>query len=166
MSIEAVLLVATAVLAVISIVAAVVAVRAVRRVNQTATDTPSASLVPVVREPEPAPPEDALPVRIVEGRVVVVPTEQQVVATALGRPAVRLSVYAAGLAHALRPESRDRIAALMRREYRQRRRVRQQAGRRAARLVPADALRHRDDSWLGTTSPPEPPRTLPRAAGE
>ena len=67
---------------------------------------------------------------------MVTPTEEQVVATALGRPAARLSIYAAGLAHALRPESRDRIVALMRREYRHRRRVRQRIARRAARDGP------------------------------
>jgi hypothetical protein len=84
----------------------------------------------------------ALAPRVVQGRLVVPPTQQQVLATALGRPGVRLSVFAHGLSHALRPESRDRILGLMRREYRRRRRERLQASRRAARAAtptrPAD----------------------------
>lgn len=160
MSIEAVLLLATALLAVVAVSAAVVAVRAVRRLDRVPAPVPE-KLPATVEEPsQPA----AVPVRIVEGRVIVMPTEQQVVATALGRPAARVSVYASGLAHALRPESRDRIVALMRREYRHRRRTRQRVARRAARAVPSDALR-RDDSWLGS-EPRVEPRSLPRAVGE
>ena len=63
------------------------------------------------------------------------PTQAQVVRTALGRPGVRLSVLIHGLAHALRPESRDRIVALMRREFRHRRRERLRAGRDAMRMA-------------------------------
>lgn len=153
MSAEVWVLVATAVLAVVAIGAAVIAVRAARRL---ATAPPAVAEVPstpppsreiallepldVVRPAELAP-------RVVEGRLVVPPTEQQVIKTALGRPGVRLSVYAHGVAHALRAESRDRIAALMRREYRRRRRERAQAGRRAVRSAqptpPAD-------QWLGS----------------
>lgn len=163
MSAEVWILVATAVLAVVAIGAAAVAVRAVRRISR--EDRPTA----VVQAPSPAPVEapvvhratgivihespaattDAvLEPRIVEGRLVVPPTQQQVVQTALGRPGVRLSVLVHGAAHALRAESRDRIAALMRREYRRRRRERLQAGRRAvrgARPTPPPS-----DQWLGS----------------
>lgn len=113
-----------------------------------------ATLVPVPYEPDP---DDATPVlrgnepphpsadlpaetRIVDGRVVVVPTQRDLVATALSRPATRFTVLVHGLTHALRPESRDRISALMRRELTRRRRERQRAARRAARVhVPTAA---------------------------
>ncbi|MCO7240939.1 hypothetical protein, partial [Aeromicrobium sp. CnD17-E] len=92
----------------------------------------------------------ALAPRVVEGRVVVPPTQDQVVAATLSRPQVRLAVVAEGLAHALRPESRDRISALVRREYRGRRRERLRAGRRAARAAHASALPTAPaDQWLG-----------------
>jgi hypothetical protein len=150
MSAELWILVATAVLAVVAISAAVIAVRAARRVAtppqapaETAVERPSTDVVliesPVVhRELEP---------RVVEGRLVVPPSQQQVVNTALGRPGVRLSILAHGLAHALRPESRDRITAMMRREYRRRRRERLQAGRRAVR---AGRPTPPSDQWLGS----------------
>ncbi len=73
--------------------------------------------------------------QVVQGRVVVPPTQAQVVRTALGRPGVRLSVFAHGLARALRAENRDRIVALMRREYRHRRSERLRAGRQAVRMA-------------------------------
>ena len=73
--------------------------------------------------------------RVVEGRVIVPPTQGQVVRTALGRPGVRLSIFAHGLARALRAENRDRIVSLMRREYRHRRRERLRAGRLAMRTT-------------------------------
>ena len=72
---------------------------------------------------------------MVEGRVIVQPTQDQMVAATMTRPSVRLSIFAAGLAHALRPESRDRITALMRREYRARKRARQRAAKVAARAT-------------------------------
>lgn len=151
------MLVATAVLAVVAIGAAVIAVRSVRQLSRT---TPPVAAAPpasprssgvVVHEPrtveaiepelDPRSHSDLAP-RLVEGRLVVPPTQQQVVQTALGRPGVRLSVFVHGAAHALRAESRDRISALMRREYRRRRRERLQAGRRAVRSAqptpPAD----------------------------
>lgn len=150
MSVEVWILVATAVLAAIAICAAVVAVRAVRRLPaapdrpQTAEPGDASTAIAVV---DPAPTHEALPPRVVEGRLVIPPSQQQVVNAALGRPGVRLSVLAHGVAHALRAESRDRIAALMRREYRRRRRERLQAGRRAVRTArptpPAD-------QWLGS----------------
>ena len=162
MPVDVVVLVATAVLAVVAVGAAVVAVTAARRASRPAVppavpeahepaDAPRAgpvvtSTALVVHEADRRPPE--LQPRVVEGRVVVPPTQDQVVATALGRPQVRVAVLARGVAHALRPESRDRIAALMRREYRQRRRERQRAGRRAVRAAnpgPTPAA----DQWLG-----------------
>lgn len=158
MSAEVWILVATAVLAVVAIFAAVIAVRAVRRLGDvptttqpttaqpTATQTPRSSALAIA---ESAPPQRAaeLEPRIVEGRLIVPPSQQQVVQTALGRPGVRLSVLAHGLAHALRPESRDRIAALMRREYRRRRRERLQAGRRAVRAAQPTPP---SDQWMGS----------------
>ncbi|MCX6407972.1 MAG: hypothetical protein NTV28_13715 [Propionibacteriales bacterium] len=169
---DVVVLVATAVLAVVTVVAAVVAVLAARRVARgpaAAPPAPSPQPVgrddapPVVvssdlvrvertRQPDlPAPERSgALAPRVVEGRVVVPPTQDQVVAATLSRPQVRLAVVAEGLAHALRPESRDRISALMRREYRGRRRERLRAGRRAARAAHASALPTAPaDQWLG-----------------
>ncbi|MCW2841200.1 MAG: hypothetical protein JWR55_2683 [Aeromicrobium sp.] len=154
MSVEVLILVVTAVLAVVAIGAAVVAVRAARRIAQPparpveepVTRRPATV---VVREPSPgvAPPAgQELEPRVVEGRLVVPPTQEQVVQTALGRPGVRLSVFVHGAAYALRAESRDRIAALMRREYRRRRRERLQAGRRAVRSAQPPAA---SDEWLG-----------------
>ncbi len=171
---DVVVLVATAVLAVVTVVAAVVAVLAARRVargplpvvspappletvreGDAAADV-HADLVLVERTSTPRtdPPTSersgALAPRVVEGRVVVPPTQDQVVAATLSRPQVRLAVVAEGLAHALRPESRDRIGALMRREYRGRRRERLRAGRRAARAAHASALPTAPaDQWLG-----------------
>lgn len=146
------ILVATACLAVVAIVAAVVAVRAARRIatvpEQPAEPLPAAApetpVLTLVTHPEPEP----LPARVVDGRVIVPPSRDDVVATALSRPGARLVVLAHGIAHALRPESRDRIAALMRREYRRRRRERMRAARRATRAAvtsPPPAA----DSWLG-----------------
>ncbi len=166
MSVELVILVSTAVLAVVAVCAAVVAVRAVRAVRTlratsiaAATTTPTTPQTPSqaatqtttelarIGQPARLQASAALEPRIVEGRLIVPPTQQQVVATALGRPGVRLSVLTSGLAHALRPESRDRILAMMRREYRRRRRERLQAGRRAARATTPTAPH---DSWLGS----------------
>lgn len=70
---------------------------------------------------------------VIAGKVVVHPTNRDVVDATMGRPLVRASALMHGLAHALRPQSRDRIFALMRREYRSRRRARLRAGRRAVR---------------------------------
>lgn len=151
MSAELWILAATAVLAVVAIGAAVVAVRAARRIAPTAQPQPaparpepSAELA--VLQPMPRVDHDELSPRVVEGRLVVPPSQQQVVSTALGRPGVRLSILAHGVAHALRAESRDRIAAMMRREYRRRRRERLQAGRRAVR---AGRPTPPSDQWLG-----------------
>jgi hypothetical protein len=163
MSAELWILVATAVLVVVAIGAALIAVRAARRTARFQEIAPerltvprSQQLVRLDRLPEPEATTDApahlpqeLEPRVVEGRLVVPPTQQQVVNTALGRPSVRLSVLAHGLAHALRPESRDRITALMRREYRRRRRERLQAGRRAVR---AGRPTPPSEEWLGGSS--------------
>lgn len=156
MSAELWILTATAVLAVVAISAALIAVRAARQLSHSVHDEPvsSTALARIDREQAPAPvilvPErldEQLEPRIVEGRLIVPPTQQQVVRTALGRPGVRLSVFAHGVAHALRAESRDRITALMRREYRRRRRERRQAGRRAVRSAQPAAP---GDEWLGS----------------
>ena len=152
MSAELWILVATAVLAVVAITAALIAVRAARRVSHTpqapadtVTARPSTELA--VLDPAPQVDHPDLAPRLVEGRLVVPPSQQQVVNTALGRPGVRLSIFAHGLAHALRAESRDRISAMMRREYRRRRRERLQAGRRAVR---AGRPTPPSDQWLGS----------------
>ncbi|MCW2750737.1 MAG: hypothetical protein JWR83_1847, partial [Aeromicrobium sp.] len=143
MSAELWILVSTTVLAVVAVGAAVIAVRAVQQVKTVATPQPvtQTSTDVAVIEPQATVPA-ALAPRVVQGRLVVPPTQQQVLATALGRPGVRLSVFTHGLSHALRAESRDRILGMMRREYRRRRRERLQAGRRAARAAnptrPAD----------------------------
>lgn len=148
MSADVWILVSTAVLAVVAVGAAIIAVRAVQQVR-TATppqrpDQPSTDLAVIEpRSPVPA----TLAPRVVQGRLVVPPTQQQVLATALGRPGVRLSVFAHGISHALRPESRDHILGMMRREYRRRRRERLQAGRRAARA--ANPSRPAD-TWIGS----------------
>lgn len=151
MSADVWILVSTAVLAVVAIGAAIVAVRAVQQVKTAApADAPRpvaepSSDVAVIESPAAVP--AALAPRVVQGRLVVPPTQQQVLATALGRPGVRLSVFTHGLSHALRPESRDRILGMMRREYRRRRRERLQAGRRAARA--ANPTRPAD-TWIGS----------------
>lgn len=147
MTVEAGLLAATTLIAVIAVVVAAFAVRSVRDLKRTldATGTverknlpdaqqsavPADSFVPAEAPERPL----ELAPRVVQGRVIVPPTQAQVVRTALGRPGVRLSVLIHGLAHALRAENRDRIVALMRREYRHRRRERLRAGREAVRAA-------------------------------
>lgn len=152
MSAEVWILVATAVLAVVAISAAIIAVRAARRMSVTSPlpaatmkQRPSTELA--ILEPMPPAVHEALEPHITEGRLIVPPSEQQVVNAVLGRPGVRLSILAHGLAHALRPESRDRITGMMRREYRRRRRERLQAGRRAVR---AGRPTPPSDQWLGS----------------
>ncbi|MCL3819097.1 hypothetical protein [Aeromicrobium wangtongii] len=160
MSAEVWILVATAVLAVVAICAALVAVRAVRQMSRNSqpavapqpapaavVETPTRPAAEVVLLDSADVTTDDLEPRIVEGRLVVPPTQQQVVQTVLGRPGVRLSVFLHGAAHALRPESRDRISALMRREFRRRRRERLQAGRRAVRSTRPTPP---SDQWLGS----------------
>lgn len=165
MSSEQLLLVMTTVLAAVALVAAFVAVRTVRRMDASPTDTPTpAPAVPGGAGPvrsEQVKPEAELPVPIVvEGRVIVPPTSRQVVDATLGRPLVRLSVVSHGLAHALRPESRDRIVALMRREFQSRRRQRKRAARQAARQdFPQRAIDRRSittEAWLGELPQPKP----------
>ncbi|MFC5678562.1 hypothetical protein [Aeromicrobium endophyticum] len=159
MSTEVWILAATAVLAVVAICAAVIAVRAVRRVGTIATQPVEDPATPATRD-APAPSADvivheavvtSLPTelepRVVEGRLVVPPTQHQVVQAALGRPGVRLSIALHGVTYALRAESRDRITALMRREFRRRRRERLQAGRRAVRSTRPTPP---SDQWLGS----------------
>lgn len=69
------------------------------------------------------------------------PSQQQVVAATLSHPLVRASALSYGLRNALRPENRDRVLSLVRREVRRRQKVRRRAARRAARVVPLSALR-------------------------
>ncbi len=159
MSIELLLLVVTAGLAVVAVAAALVAVRASRRISHAGGALPPPSTEVVRQEPaaEPLSTEVATKsgARIVEGRVIVAPSTQQVVEATLGRPLVRLSVLSHGLAFALRPESRDRIRALMRREFQDRRRARRRAARQAARNAHPVAERAIDrrtastEAWLG-----------------
>lgn len=157
MPVDMVVLVATAVLACVAVVAAVVALRAARQVaRHQRADAPSPAepatpAAVAVRDPEPQ--QVPREVRVVEGRVIVPPSREEVVSTAMSRPQVRFTVLLHGVARALRPESRDRIGALVRREYRERRRHRLRSGRRAARAAhlapsptPPSAL------WLGEAS--------------
>ena len=157
---DVVMLSVTAVLAVMALAAAVVAVRAARR-SSTVEAHETAPPVPAVA-PERLPrtaalvPFDAddgavrvLAPRHVEGRVIVPPTGQQVVGAALSRPHVRLAILIHGITYALRPESRDRITAMMRREYRRRRRERLAAGRRAVRTARPSTDAWMAESWIG-----------------
>ena len=100
-------------------------------------------------QPQASTPPDEPAVHVLEPYVadgepdgsVIVPTTAQVVDATLGRPLVRAATLAHGLHRALRPESRDRISGMVRREFRRRRKLRMRAGRRAARLAvvpPAD----------------------------
>ena len=154
MTVEALLLVVTMLIALVAVLAAVVAVRAVRELKSlhlSASDERSSlhssgtvstnaeiSVQSVDTNAEISV-ADARPVelapRVLHGRVIVPPTQSQVVRTALGRPGVRLSIVAHGLARALRAENRDRIVALMRREYRHRRSERLRSGRQAIRMA-------------------------------
>lgn len=154
MSTEQILLVVTASIAVVALVVALVAIaqlRAARQYDPVPRRDPDDSLLPAVRksslsgaelffrqegEPEPAKMAALEPdsVRLIEGKVIVAPSSKQVVEATMGQPLVRVSVLAHGLAHAVRPESRDRIRALMRREFTVRRRQRRRVARRAARL--------------------------------
>lgn len=153
MPLELALLVLTAVLAVIAVGAALVAIRAARNPQSPPAEVIETKVVPtpvVVDEPV---------ARIVEGRVIVTPTTRQVVDATMNRPLVRVSVISHGLAHALRPESRDRIMALMRREFQSRRRKRKRAAKQAARLEhpvspPAiDRTTIATEAWLGELPP-------------
>lgn len=155
---DLVLLVVTGLFAVTALAAAVVAVRAGRR-------TPSRSSEPAPKMQTDAldrlprvgvlvPVDDDETVRMaprhVNGRVVVPPTDQQVMGAVMSRPHIRLAVLAQGLTYALRAESRDRIMALMRREYRRRRRERLAAGRRAVRAArPTSSGDWTAESWIG-----------------
>lgn len=149
MSAELWILVSTAVLAVVALGAAFISVRAVRKTSPIPPERLAAPQSNQLALLDPLPPmtHTSLEPSVTEGRLIVAPTQQQVVATALGRPGVRLSVLAHGVAYALRPESRDRVLGLMRREYRRRRRERLQAGRRAARAATPSASA---DNWLGS----------------
>ena len=157
---DVVMLSVTALLAVMTLAAAVVAVRAARR--STRPERPDVESQPPAVAPERLPRSvivpldddddaaDRLPApRHVEGRVIVPPTGQQVVGAALSRPHVRFAILLHGLTHALRPESRDRITALMRREYRRRRRERLAAGRRAVRTARPSADAWMAEPWIG-----------------
>lgn len=172
MSVQLAMLIATAVLAVVAVAAAVVAVRALRHAKQLGDrvardevaayrdhledsrdlDTPPrAGGAPTARASQALDQRDDLEVvRVVEGRVIVQPTHDQVVAASMTRPAVRLNIVAAGVAHALRPESRDRILGLMRREYRARKRARQRAARAAARATNGPPSPAGGRGWVGS----------------
>lgn len=107
----------------------------------------SASTGEIVQSVSSAPPSgDLVPhhgqiARVVDGHVVVTPTRAQVATAIMGQPRVRFAIWATGIAHALRPESRDRIAGLMRRDYRERRRHREHVAREAIRTAHSPATR-------------------------
>ena len=157
MTVEALLLVVTTLIALVAVVSAVVAVRAVRELkalhvspaegrsslhsSETGQTNAEISISDAGTNAEifvpggQATTQAGLQPQVLQGRVIVPPTQSQVVRTALGRPGVRLSILAHGLARALRAENRDRIVALMRREYRHRRSERLRAGRQAVRMA-------------------------------
>jgi hypothetical protein len=168
---DVVMLSVTAVLAVTALVAALVAVRAAR--GSTSVEAPEAAPPGASATPARLPRTTALvPVEVddrvvqvlaprqVEGRVIVPPTGQQVVGAALSRPHVRLAILIHGLTYALRPESRDRITSMMRREYRRRRRERLAAGRRAVRTARPSTDAWMAESWIGEL--PATPRSSRR----
>jgi hypothetical protein len=168
---DVVMISVTAVLAVVALAAAVVAVRAARR--SASVEAPEAAPPALQAAPERLPrTTDLVPLdtderavrvlapRQVEGRVIVPPTGQQVVGAALSRPHVRLAILIHGLTYALRPESRDRITAMMRREYRRRRRERLAAGRRAVRTARPSTDAWMAEPWIGEL--PAKPHATPR----
>lgn len=176
MSSEQLLLVMTAVLAVVALFAAFIAVRAARRIEPALSpETPKLSLRATSSEVVPASPAhsahganlgpETQVATIVEGRIIVAPTSRQIVDATMNRPLVRVSVLSHGLAHALRPESRDAIMGLMRREFQSRRRQRKRAARQAARIEHPTPSRSIDQSsavteaWLGEL--PDPSRSAP-----
>src|SRR5699024_1617731 len=62
-------------------------------------------------------PDGRRPVITADGRRIALPSSEQVVRATMRRPLVRGAVLSHGLRHALRPENRDRIRALVRRDY-------------------------------------------------
>jgi len=115
-------------------------------------DQPSATvveLVPMARDPaprDPVPPGEPRPHLPVDLHRSQQP--RQMVAARLARPLVRVSAVSYGLRHALRPENRDRVVALVRRDLRRRHKLRRLAGRRAFRVVhlrPDDSTGRRAD---------------------
>lgn len=78
--------------------------------------------------------EPSLPA--VQTTAVAAPTPQQVIGVTMGSSLVRVAALSYGLRRALRAEHRDRVSALMRRELRRRRKIRQRAAKRASRSAP------------------------------
>lgn len=112
---------------------------------------------PLPHEPEPPPsaaPASQIAVRPVPyaASPVLVPRADEVWKATMERPVVRLAALSYGLRRALRPQSRDRIAALVRREFRRRRKIRARAGRMAARMAHVERpARGREDLMGGQT---------------
>lgn len=151
MSVEQILLVITAVVALIALTVAVAALRRLGTISKQAdAQVPAAAppssnvivpppLSPPVERPKygPLPAQRQTPqVEVLDGAVVVRPSNRQVVEATMGRPLVRLNIVLFGLTHALRADSRDRLRSLMRREFRARKSLRRRQARRAARLTP------------------------------
>jgi len=88
--------------------------------------------------PRPTTAEIAVRPTQLEAPPVLAPTPEEVRRAAMAQPIVRALTLSYGLRRALRPESRDRVMAVMRREFRRRRKLRLRAGRRAARFAPVD----------------------------
>lgn len=201
MSIELIFVSLTAVVAVCAMVVALVAVLKMRSLTRDLTESPGETSETVCRDVRNRVPSGPIPraetpgtdlslhqngpltgdgemearVRIVEGRVMVPPTTRQVVEATMGRPLVKASMLTHGLAHALRPESRDRIRALMRREFNSRRSQRQRMARRAARAettsphaAPLHVARERiaGNAWLGELPPVPSSGAIPSAGAE
>lgn len=141
MSLEQVLLAVTATVALLALIIALLAIRTLARVraqNERPRVSTRTDLAPPPVAPEPIEQvrtEEKRDIEIRDDRVVVRPTSAQIVTTTMHHPLVRLNVVLVGLSHALRPESRDRLRSLVRREFRARKAVRRKAARRAARGV-------------------------------
>ncbi|MDO9381174.1 MAG: hypothetical protein Q7T56_20195 [Nocardioidaceae bacterium] len=172
---------AAAVLAVVALLGAAVLARRLTRLGRELADLrastpPAVAAPPAVPAPDPvveqlhvvtslperrpeAPPvpvddlpvDDPVVLTTDDGRTIVLPTHAEVRDATLGRPLVRSAVVGHGIWHALRPESRDRIRGIVRREFRRRKRVRLAAGRRAARTAPVDLPT--SQAWLGSATP-------------
>lgn len=148
MVLQVVLLTIAALLAVVAVTAAVIATRAVREMKELresqSPPEPTPTAEPYVSSESTGvslakrrAQRDGVEVEyeVIEGKVMVQATPEQAIAAIMTQPRIRAAIWVSGLAHALRPESRDRIFGLMRREVRTRRRARQRAARAAARSV-------------------------------
>ena len=143
------LLIFTTTIAVLALVVAVISLRKSRSFSLAAdaleidkivvrTDEIDSTPAGTPKNLEPSIDLNPLPVRtnedvqVIGGRVLVKPTNEQIVLATLGRPLVRISVLVEGIQYALRPQSRDRLRRVISSEYRTRKSLRRKAARAAA----------------------------------